>query len=187
MDAFSYLAVLLSIIIGLAVAQILTGMRGRMLSRATIRRFWPSDLLAIVFLLILIQTWWAMFDLRGRGDWTFLAFFVLLLQTVLLYLQTGLIYPDFPPTQPVDMHAHYFAQRRHLFSLSIASTATSVGRDLVLNQALPHPVNLTFHVGFIAAAITGILIANERWHKGLVILMAVAFVSYVALLFARLP
>ncbi len=187
MDAFSYLAVLLSIIIGLAVTQILTGMRGRMLSRATIRRFWPSDLLAIVFLLVLTQTWWAMFDLRQRDSWTFLAFFVLLLQTILIYLQTGLIYPDFPPTQPVDMHAHYFAQRRHLFSLSIASTLASIGRDLILNHALPHPVNLTFHLAFIAAAITGLLIANERWHKGLVILMALAFVSYVTLLFTRLP
>jgi len=87
----------------------------------------------------------------------------------------------------VDMHAHYFAQRRHLFSLSIASTLASIGRDLILNHALPHPVNLTFHLAFIAAAITGLLIANERWHKGLVILMALAFVSYVTLLFTRLP
>ncbi|MEN3370966.1 MAG: hypothetical protein V7609_3109 [Verrucomicrobiota bacterium] len=187
MDAFSYLAVLLSIILGLAVAQILTGMRGRMLSRATIRRFWPSDLLAIVFLLVLSQTWWAMFDLRNRETWTFVAFFVLLLQTILIYLQTGLIYPDFPPTQPVDLHAHYFAQRRHLFSLAIASTLVSISRDLVLNHALPHPMNLAFHLAYIALAITGLLSASERLHKALVVTMAAAFVSYVTLLFTRLP
>ena len=33
MDEFSYLSVLLSIIIGLAVTQLLTGMRGQMLGR----------------------------------------------------------------------------------------------------------------------------------------------------------
>ena len=36
MDEFSYLSVLLSIILGLAVAQILTGFRGLLQSRATV-------------------------------------------------------------------------------------------------------------------------------------------------------
>ena len=41
MDEFSYLSVLLSVILGLAVTQILKGFRGLLLSRARIRLYWP--------------------------------------------------------------------------------------------------------------------------------------------------
>jgi hypothetical protein len=42
MDSFSYLSVLLSIIIGLAVTQVLQGLRVLMLSRETARLYTPS-------------------------------------------------------------------------------------------------------------------------------------------------
>jgi hypothetical protein len=41
MDEFGYLSVLLSVILGLAVTQILKGFRGLILSRARIRVYWP--------------------------------------------------------------------------------------------------------------------------------------------------
>ena len=46
MDEFSYLSVLLSIIIGLAVTQLLTGMRGQMLGRDRVSGFWPKQVWA---------------------------------------------------------------------------------------------------------------------------------------------
>ena len=41
MDEFSYLSVLISVILGLAVTQILKGFRGILLSRTRIRIYWP--------------------------------------------------------------------------------------------------------------------------------------------------
>lgn len=42
MDEFSYLSVLTSIIVGLAITQILKGYRGIVLSRARVRIYWPT-------------------------------------------------------------------------------------------------------------------------------------------------
>ena len=112
MDEFNYLSVLLSIIIGLAITEILQGLRGRMLSHQRVQPFWPSQVWATTLLLICTQTWWAMFDLRDRHDWKFGQFSVLLAQTVLLYLIAGLIYPDFGEEKAVDLRAHYFQQRK---------------------------------------------------------------------------
>ena len=47
MDAFSYLSVLLSIILGLAITQILKGVRGWALSRARVVVYWPTLVLAV--------------------------------------------------------------------------------------------------------------------------------------------
>jgi hypothetical protein len=186
MDEFSYLSVLLSIIIGLAVTQLLTGMRGQMLARERVRGFWPTQVWAGVLLLVCTQTWWAMFDLRTRQVWDFSDFAILLAQTIALYLLTGLVYPDFSPDRAVDLRAHYFAQRRHLFSLFLGSTALSLGRDLILHHQLPRPMNLGFHLFWASFAVTGLMIAREGYHKFLALLAAATFVSYVVFLFSRL-
>lgn len=186
MDEFSYLSVLLSIIIGLAVTQLLTGMRGEMLGRERVRGFWPTQVWAGALLLVCTQTWWAMFDLRTRHEWDFSNFAILLAQTIALYLLTGLVYPDFPPEGAIDLRAHYFAQRRHFFSLSLVTTALSLGRDLILFHKLPGPVNLGFHLFWAASAVAGLIIAREGFHKFLALLAPISFIAYVAFLFSRL-
>ena len=186
MDEFGYLSVLLSIIIGLAVTQILIGIRGCLLTRARIRQFWPVHVWAAFFLLASSQSWWAMFGLRHRHDWDFGDFVIVLAQAIALYLVTGLIYPDFGHDKLVDLRAHYFRQRRHFFSLCIIMLALSISRDLVLGHRLPVPANLAFHLIFIAFAATGILSAREIYHKVAAIIVSGIFVAYVVLLFTHL-
>ncbi|MBV9010234.1 MAG: hypothetical protein JO354_13890 [Verrucomicrobia bacterium] len=186
MDEFSYLSVLLSIILGLAVTQILIGLRGRMLTRARVRDFWPVQVWAALFLVIAAQTWWAMFGLRERRQWDFAGFAILLAQVIALYLLTGLVYPDFNPEKGTDLHAHYFRQRYHFFTLLIFAVVLSICRDLILNHSLPSLINLSFHLAFIGLAVSGLAIARERYHKLLALVVAAVFASYVVLLFTRL-
>jgi hypothetical protein len=49
---------------------------------------------AVLLLLICVQSWWAMFELRHYQPWTFAAFAVVLLQTILTYMLAGLVFPD---------------------------------------------------------------------------------------------
>lgn len=95
MDEFSYLSVLISVILGLAVTQILKGFRGILLSRARVRIYWPVIAWAAFLLLICSQNWWSMFGMRNRHDWTFLQFTMVLLNTVFIYMMTALVFPDF--------------------------------------------------------------------------------------------
>jgi len=83
-DAFSYLSVLLSIILGLAITQVLKGFRGLMQSRARLRMYWPTVVWSVLVLVIAVQSWWAMFDLRDHHDWTFLEFSIVLTQTIVV-------------------------------------------------------------------------------------------------------
>ncbi len=186
MDEFGYLSVFLSIILGLAVTQILVGMRGRLLTRSRVRSFWPVQWWAAIVLLICAQNWWAMFGLRNRHDWDFASFIILLAQVTVLYLVAGLIYPDFSEDRKVDLRAHYFAQRRHLFTLFILLLLVSICRDLVLDHRLPDPWNLGFHCVFMAFALSGILFATEWLHKLAVVIIAGVFITYIVTLFTQL-
>ncbi len=187
MDEFGYLSVLLSIIIGLAITQLLQGFRALVLSRSRLVVYPAPIIWAATLVLIAVQTWWAMFGLRDVTTWTFLKFAIVLAQTIVLYMLAGLVLPDFTGDAPVDLRDHYYAHRRVFFGVAVASALISLGKDLVLSGHLPDAPNVGFHVVFILTAITAAVTAREWYHRLLAPAMLLVFCAYIALLFTRLP
>src|SRR6202011_2112640 len=145
MDEFSFLSVLLCVILGLAITQILQGFRGLVLSRTRIQIYWPGIGWAIFVLLVCFQNWWSMFGMRNRHDWTFQQFAMVLLQTILIYMVAGLVFPDFVGEAIVDLKESFYAHCRWFFSLAVAIIVTSVCKHLLLDGKLPNPTNLVFY------------------------------------------
>jgi hypothetical protein len=56
-----------------------------------VKLYWPALAWAGLLLLISVQSWWAMFGLRSHHDWSFGAFAVVLLHTVVLYTLAVLV------------------------------------------------------------------------------------------------
>ena len=185
MDAFNYLAVLISIILGLGITQLLTGFGRWIEQRKEFRPFLPAMIWAGILLLIHVQTWWSMFGLRFVTHWTFLRFGVVLLQPATLYLLAMLVLPS-SSVHSLDLRTNYFAQRRWFFGLLAFLLLVSVAKDLVLNGVLPSHVNLAFHGGFLALAIAASVTERDRAHKVLAVLAGVTILSYVGLLFRDL-
>jgi len=185
MDQFSYLSVLLSIILGLAITQVLKGFRGIVLARARVRMYWPVLLWAIGLLGMCVQSWWAMFELREVVEWAFAHFAVVLLQTVFTYMLAALVFPDFGD-DPVDLRSHYFAHTRWFFGLFIAVLIASLAKDLVIYGHLSGRTNVGFHLAFIAAFLIAVLTSREWYHKTLSVIGIAAFAAYTLLLFSRL-
>jgi hypothetical protein len=68
MDAFSYLSVLLSIILGLAITEVLQGFRGLMHARSRTIVYWPVIAWGVLVVVIAVQGWWTMFGYRHIED-----------------------------------------------------------------------------------------------------------------------
>lgn len=186
MDAFSYLSVLLSVILGLAIQQVLLGYRALALHRGRIRFFWPSLAWSAVILMFAAQHWWASFGLVNRAEWRFADFAAILVMTALIYLMAALVFPDVPADGTLDLEDHYFRERVPFFAVGAAAIGWSIARELILDGRLPHPANLAFHLLFLAMALAAMRTANRRLHQLFASLMISLFVLYVALLFARL-
>jgi len=186
MDEFSYLSVLLSVILGLAVTQILKGFRGLVLSRARVRLYWPVIGWAVLVLLVCFQNWWSMFGMRNRHGWTFLQFAVVLLQTIIIYMVAGLVFPDLFGEEVVDLKENFYAHRGWFFSLAVAMIVVSICKNVVLDGTLPDPTNLIFHTVFGVTLLLGAFTRRELYHKTLVVFGIAGFVLYIVLLFARL-
>jgi hypothetical protein len=104
MESFNYLSVLLSIILGLAITQVLLGFRGLILTRMKVKLYLPTVIWAGLALLIAIQAWWASFGLRMRASWTFLGFIVIVLQAISVYMATAVVLPDITGDSIVTGH-----------------------------------------------------------------------------------
>jgi hypothetical protein len=160
MDEFSFLSVLISVILGLAVTEILQGFRGLLLSRTRIQIYWPVIGWAFLVLLVCFEYWWSMFRMRTHHDWTFQQFAIMGLQTTLIYMVAGLVFPDFLGEAIVDLKESFYAHRRWFFSLAVAIIATSV--------------------------CIGALTRQEWYHKTLVVVTNAAFVLYIVLSHVRM-
>lgn len=186
MDAFSYLSVLLSIILGLAITQILMGYRGLLLARGRVRTYAPTLTWSGLLLLISAQNWWASFGLSYHRDWTFLQFSAVLLQTVLLYMMAALVLPDIPASEPVDLRAHYFRERRPFYGAFVLMLLVSISKDWIVGGHLPLPENLAFHGVFLTVSLLAFFIKTPRFHEIATPLGALIMAAYIALLFFRL-
>ena len=186
MDAFSYLSVLLSVILGLAIQQVLQGYRALVLARRQVRIYWPSIAWSFVILMMVAQHWWASFGLSHRADWSFADFAVTIVQTGLIYMLAALVLPDFPPDQPIDLKDHYFRERQTFLGVGAAVVGWSMLREYVLEGRLPEPVNLAFHLLFLSMAVTALLTPREWVHKLFAAAMVFIFSIYTAMLFDKL-
>ncbi len=186
MDAFDYLSVLISIILGLGITQILSGL-GRLLNvRARVRWYGPAVAWAALLLLIHVQTWWAMFGLRTQATWSFGAFLIVLSLPIFLYLMAALALPDAGGEAPIDLKANYYAHARWFFGLALLVVLASLLRPVVLGHAFrldaDHLIQLVFFAGCAGALLT----RRPRYHEWLAGVCAVLLVLYATVLFARL-
>jgi hypothetical protein len=180
-QSFSYLSVLLSIVLGLAITQVLLGFRGLILTRAKVKLYFPTLIWAGLALLLAIQGWWASFGLRMRDNWTFVAFFVIVLQAISVYMVAALVLPDVTRDAFVDLRDHYFAHRSWFFGALIATTVFSAAKDIALFGHLPGRLNGQFHMIFGLAATVAALTRREWFHKLLAPVLGLLFLLYVAL------
>lgn len=186
MTPFDYLCVPLSIIVGLAMAQILKGFRGILLSRARIKLYWPSLLWALLLLAVCGQSWWAQYEMRKLPTWTFPGFSIVELQTIILYMLAAVVFPDFFDARGTNLREHYFEHSRWFFSLFVALLMTSLLKDLVLTEHFTDPLNLAFHCTFIALSAVAIATRREWVHKTMAVCAVILFAIYTMTLFWRL-
>lgn len=171
--------------IGLAITQVLQGLRVLMLSRETARLYAPSLVWTALVLLIATQMWWSSFGLRDVKEWTFALYGLILLQVALFYLASGLVLPDLRP-EKIDLEADYFRNRRWFFGLLAGAAVVSVLKDVALEGQLPDPDNLLAHIILISSCIGAIVTDSRRYHAILAPVSLFLFVGYIGLLFARL-
>jgi hypothetical protein len=186
--AFDYLTVLISLIIGLVLANVLTGFAYLIHERERVRLFFPSLIWSAWIFVAAVQHWWADYNLHRVLQWSIAGFFSTLLIPMDLYLLSELVLPRrVSRDAPVDLESWYFRNRRWFFGIVAGIPAFSFLQQLLVEGNLKR---LPLDTGFLAAlfllAVIAFVTARRRIHALIAIVTGILFVVYIALLFAQL-
>jgi hypothetical protein len=169
MDPFSYLSVLISIVLALGMTPVLAGVGEMLQARSRRRLYWVHIVWVANLFLYLVVAWWIFYRWRNQQPWTFFLFIFVLISPTILYLASIVL---FPPESALDefvnYKTHYYSDHRVFFILF----ALFMSVDFVdtLLKGIPHLLalgpqyfisNTLFFGGLVAAAIT----RKERYHQ----------------------
>lgn len=189
MKPFDYLTVLISIVMGLAIANLLSGAVRLMHARHRLRVFWPSIVWAIVLFVVTVQHWWSEFSLHDMTTWTFGGFLGTLMIPVDLFLLCALVFPHRDDhDDEIDLRAWYFKNRRGFYLLLITLAPLSYIEELLTKGSVHKaPLETALLAIMALALLPGLISRRPRVHAVMTGVFALLVFTYVALLFNRLP
>lgn len=180
MTPFEYVSVLISIVLGLGITQIVSGLADIIHQWNRVKLYWPH-LMWIVFTFFLhIQEWWVLFDLRTLEEWKLPTFLFIILYPINLFILARILFPT-AGTDSVDFKVFYFENFRKFFVWAVILIALSMIDNLLLNcySWTDQPVHI-----FLLIALPYFIFMNFRqeWlHKLAVILLTALLISSLLL------
>lgn len=128
MSAFEYTSVMASIIVGLALVDILVSLNRLIRAGGSVRWHWAAPVTAALITMTIIQIWWSSYTPQ-EGPMTIGQFLPLLIELVLLFLLAAAALPDEVPAGGIDLRLYYDRNSAYLWGLFAASLgwATAVG------------------------------------------------------------
>jgi cell division protein FtsW (lipid II flippase) len=186
MDAFGYISVIFSVVIGLGMSQLLTGMVELVKARRRVKFYWVHLLWVTLTFTGHIFLWWTMWNLRLLKDWHFFSFLLLLLAPVMLFVAASFLIPKLEPDDYLDLR-HYFIENKVPFFTVNAAFTLLLGMQnwLLTGHMSPPTVTLFFSLWFVILCISAIT-KNQRFHAIIAIFLTILFLLFVLLFGLRL-
>jgi len=185
-DAFSYLSVLLSIIIGLGMSHLLGAMVRLIHNRSRTALYWPSIVWAGNLFLLLTLVWWADFNLTRHEHWTFPIFLCTLSVPAAIYAASGLVLPASEVETAADMRLAYDENRRWFFSLIFLAIALSFVQTYLLDGRIALDVDAQLKACILVVTLVPIFTKANIIAKIVAAINLAWVLAYIALLFYNL-
>lgn len=120
MGLFEFLMILLSVVIGLALSELLTGLAHLLANRDTVKFYWIHSLFQLGVFMALLQQWWESWHWADVETIEFSDVLLQLFQPVLLFLIAHLLNPQ--EAAGLDLKNYYFRQSPVLWTLVAIGT-----------------------------------------------------------------
>ncbi len=149
MSPFEYVSVLISLILGLGITLILSGIARLIKHSSELRIFWPYLIwIGLVFVLHLHE-WWEVYYLRTRTSWNLPIFLFVVLYPILLFILANLLFP-LKWSKEIDLKEFYFRICGKFFFFVVCLSIVSILQNLSLYNLslLEQPVQLSVLVTF---------------------------------------
>lgn len=166
MSVFEFIMVMVSVILALALAQLLRALTE---IPTNAKPYWVHSTWVGVIAFIVIQTWWAYWDLTQVETWTFLGYLTVLFVPIAWFMLTYLLVPA-ARTRDTDWQVHFFQVARWFFLfLCLSTIVATLTSWTLLGAPLLHPYR-AFQATLAGIVLTGVFVSSHKAHSRLVAL-----------------
>lgn len=124
---FDFVGVFYSVVLGVAVTQLMTGVARLVEQRQRVRTYWVHSVWVFTVLLGNTGNWWSLWSLREAPSWHVVTFLLLIALTGTIFLMTVLLFPTMSePAQDIDLRAHYHANSAIFLRANAAAWALAL-------------------------------------------------------------
>lgn len=177
MTSFEYFSAMVSLILGLGIAQILAGI-GRIAQYKGVRLYWVHGLWAALLLHFHFSMWWTFWSDREALQLNYASFVLLLLGPMLLFFAARLLIPDFSDPGEADLTDYFYGVRRIFLLVILGFFINNTFIDNVLTGERPSLAGIMPHLESEAIPVLIALVFPHRWVQG----AAVAYVALAAII-----
>ena len=187
MQAFEYLGVLVSVVIGLAMTHLVVGVVRLIQSRKSTLVYWVHLLWVVNVLYWLLGFWWFFYAWQSLPEWSRPMYFLFMAYALCLSVAAGLL---FPLTGAVSNFKDFFFEHsRWFFGVMILANVLDAFEVIAKASYAIRPIP-EHYFAFLAFMVIGFTIAmftrNRRYQGMFVILHSIAGLGYDFVVFARI-
>ena len=171
MDAFEYISILTSIIIGLGMAQLLLGVSRLIQHPESARPYWVHLSWVLTMFVYSVFWWWWQFSLNEIEVWTFGVYLLVILYAFLIFLMCALL-------SPVNLSGYdgfeeyYYARRAWIFGTFLVMQFVDVGVSLIKGMDYFLELGVLYYVGellIVVFSVIAIATRNKSFHAAFVL------------------
>lgn len=175
MTSFEYVSVLLSIVLALGVAHILTGVAAMIERWQRLERYWVLLVWCGATLEIHVGYWRALWRFRDYPEWTTGALLYWFGAVAALFLASRFLVPS--TVSSSNQREHFAAIRQPFFgALALFWLLASTG-PLFVTSTWITPYR-PFAVGYTLLSLSGALISSQRYHAALVVVWTAIHIAF---------
>ncbi|MGK2963255.1 MAG: hypothetical protein ACSLFK_14115 [Gemmatimonadaceae bacterium] len=164
MNEFEFVAVLISIVIGLGITHLLQGVAQAVHERHQTRFDSVHAAWTVSVFLVMVLNWWVLFTWRTHKVWTFDVFLLLILWAVALYLLVVFLYP--PGKEAAQSWAAVYEGNRQWFlSAYAAMTFLDICITGVRGDLLNPPAYLPLAGHYFVLVVIGVFVSRRSYQK----------------------
>jgi hypothetical protein len=134
MSPFEYVSVLISIILGLGITLVLTGIAEIIRRWKSIKHFGPYYIWIALAFILHLQEWWAMYEFKSVMSWTLPSFLFVASYPILLFVLANLLFPTKWSKKGIDFKAFYFDNYNKFFTCLILLAGLSILQNVLLSN-----------------------------------------------------
>ncbi len=167
MSSFEYVSVLLSIVLALGVAHILSGITAVIQHWRRVERYWVFLAWCVLMLLIHVGFWLNLWRFHDHPKWSAAELLYWFLCTALLFITTRLLAPALP--LPSSLREHFSAIRIPFFGGLAAFWLLASTGPVFLDVPWIAP-HRPYVVAYTLLSVSGAVAASHRYQATLVVL-----------------